>query len=182
MGNIDKTLVPNKMYVMDIYYLQEVLINNMKYHEDNLIDNNIYNQYINDYIFISFLLGNDFMPHFPSINIRTNGIDILLNIYKNKFSKENKFLTNNNDINWKNVRLLIQILSDLEEENLLNEMKKRDNLEKRFKHNKFKNDEEKLLNKPLTDRVVEKYINIGDEGWETRYYRELFDIEINDNE
>jgi 5'-3' exonuclease len=182
INNIDKTLVSNKMYVMDIYYLQEVIIDNMKYHENNLIESNIYNKYINDYIFLSFLLGNDFMPHFPSINIRTNGMDIILNIYKNKFSKENKFLTNNNDINWKNVRLLIQILSDLEEENLLNEIKKRDNLEKRFKHNKFKNDEEKLLNQPLTDRVVEKYINIGDEGWETRYYRELFDIEINDSE
>ena len=30
INNIDKTLVSNKMYVMDIYYLQEVIIDNNK--------------------------------------------------------------------------------------------------------------------------------------------------------
>ena len=35
-----------------------------------------------DYILLTFFLGNDFMPHFPSMCIRTNGIDILENAYK----------------------------------------------------------------------------------------------------
>ena len=36
---------------------------------------------IDDYIFICFLLGNDFMNHIPSLNLRYGGHDLLLNIY-----------------------------------------------------------------------------------------------------
>ena len=36
---------------------------------------------INDYIFLSFILGNDFIPHSPSIGIKNNGIDLLFDLY-----------------------------------------------------------------------------------------------------
>jgi 5'-3' exoribonuclease 2 len=37
---------------------------------------------IDDYIFICFLLGNDFINHSLSLNIRYNGYEILLSVYK----------------------------------------------------------------------------------------------------
>ncbi len=36
---------------------------------------------IDDYIFMCFLLGNDFMNHIPSLNLRYGGHDILVNTY-----------------------------------------------------------------------------------------------------
>jgi 5'-3' exonuclease len=36
---------------------------------------------INDFIFVCFFLGNDFLPHFPSIDINKGGLDILLDAY-----------------------------------------------------------------------------------------------------
>lgn len=37
--------------------------------------------FTNDLIFICFLLGNDFLPHFPSVNINKGGLDELVDSY-----------------------------------------------------------------------------------------------------
>ena len=36
---------------------------------------------IRDYIFMCFILGNDFIPHSDSLSIRENGINILIQTY-----------------------------------------------------------------------------------------------------
>ena len=177
INTVDNTLQPNQLYVMDIYYLAEVILN--KINENYSAD--YFDNILDDYVLMTFLLGNDFMPHFPAINIRTNGIDILLDLYIEKFNKNSLFLTENGNIIWKNVRKFIEYLSKQEENYIKIEMNKRDKMEKKFLYHKFHKKEEELLNKPIIDRTVEKYINPGDDGWEERYYRELFDVQINDN-
>lgn len=37
---------------------------------------------INDFIFMCFMVGNDFLPQIPTIDIFNGGIDIMLNLYK----------------------------------------------------------------------------------------------------
>ena len=58
----------------------------------NLIDYK--KQFIQDYIFMGFLLGNDFLPPLPSVNLSINaknlsGLDILMRAYKESFATIN---------------------------------------------------------------------------------------------
>ena len=56
---------------------------------------------IDDYVFISFILGNDFIPHTPMLNIRTNGISHILKPTNISLVKKISLVNANKQINWK---------------------------------------------------------------------------------
>ena len=66
---------------------------------------------IYDYVFISFLLGNDFLPHFPALNLRTTGMDHLLEAYSHTIKNTSKSLIYKNKIQWSMFRTFIVIFS-----------------------------------------------------------------------
>ena len=179
--SIDKSLEPGESYLLDIPLLAETINQSMS---ETYVPGNIENSRVYDYIFLCFFLGNDFMPHFPALNIRTGGIDKLLNAYKATIGLKNgSVLTDGSKIYWKNVRILVQHLAQLEEDYIKNEMKSRD---KREKYAAIAPEEtpeqkyQKFESVPTYERQTEKYINPFKEGWQSRYYTSLFKLEIND--
>ena len=180
--------------MLDIYELGEKLNLEMSYCKDmkdikdiknkDIKNKDIKNKPIKDciydYIFLCFFLGNDFMPHFPALNIRTNGISILIETYNNLFGNTDLVLIDNNKIHWKNLRRFVEELAKCETLYLAEEMKTRERHERNTKNKRFATAEERLMAIPLLDRTIERYINIGEDGWQERYYQELFGIEIND--
>lgn len=194
---IDNTLNPDELYLMDIptfanSIIQELTNTDTDTNTDSIItlSTETKKNKITDYILICFLLGNDFMPHFPAINIRNNGIEKLIANYKNVISNVKDSLTINNENNgqqivWKNLRNFINRLSINELDYIKNEYKCRDKQEKNLSYtnklNPNKKEEDKLLLIPMKDRSIEKYINPFESGWTSRYYSTLFDIRINDD-
>ena len=170
---IDKTLKPNESYVIDIPLLSQTIIKELN---NGLAPNDIQQKNkLYDYIFLCFFLGNDFMPHFPSINIRNNGIYKLISAYKNTIGK-NKNLTDGKKIYWNNLYLFIEYLAKEEDTNIKFEYNKRHKLEKRFlPADTYEEQMERYLHTPTRNRELEHYINPNDKYWEKRYYEVLFD-------
>jgi 5'-3' exonuclease len=49
---------------------------------------------IDDFIFICFLMGNDFIPHIPSLEMKEYALDLLIEVYKTTFNKMGGYIVN----------------------------------------------------------------------------------------
>ena len=139
---------------------------------------------LNDYVFMCFLLGNDFLPHFPSLNIRTHGIMTLLQIYNNKIgSNINKCFLKDGIIQWRWVSEFINELSKSEHSFLLEEYNIRSKQNKKCNYFDENKDEEFVFNNlPIMYRFEEKYICPNEKYWENRYYKCLLNESIENND
>ena len=164
----------NDIYFLDINELSKSILLEMScLYNDNMR--------INDYIFMCFILGNDFLPHFPSINIRTAGIQILMDTYRMHIGnfKNRTFIDSAGNINWKWVSLFFKELANHEEDNIISEYKKRNKWDSwKWKETTIEDKVKIIENMPIIDRAIEKYINPENENWQTRYYKCLFDKNI----
>jgi len=169
----DHKFEPNEKLFLDIQLLHESIFEEMGSLNKE--------QSVHDYIFMCFLLGNDFLPHFPCLNIRTNGIRNIMSLYKEHIGKfENRGLVSITDgtIQWLNVKILFNEIAKQEHRFLLHEYTLRDKMDGRiWADNTPEEKAQLLLNTPIIYRQTEKYINPKDSGWENRYYKTLFHLE-----
>jgi 5'-3' exonuclease len=121
---------------------------------------------VNDYVFMCFFLGNDFLPHFPALNLRTRGLDTLLQTYTATIAKDKK-LYDGDVIYWENVNVFVKALGCKEAREVAREYLDRN---KRTVENTPEN-------APLVRREVEHYINPTEPGWESRYYAALLKMD-----
>jgi len=172
-----KTETDNECCFMDIKKLSDSIVKEMRCGVD--VRSRIY-----DYIFLCFFLGNDFLPHFPSLNIRTHGIDMLLEIYRlyigkfpdrsfiSEFGKELK-------IQWKWVSAFIKELAKREHDYLLQEYTLREKWDRKPWPIETEKDVDFLTQSvPVIYRPEENYICPSEKGWESRYYKCLFESDV----
>lgn len=88
-----------RLMIYDIPYLSELINEKMNLDMKNQKKNNIQN-----YLFLCFLLGNDFIPHYPFLSIRDNGIEYLISKY---LVLNNEIINDDGIIDWKVFRNFI---------------------------------------------------------------------------
>lgn len=70
---------------------------------------------IDDWIFMIFFVGNDFLPHLPSLEIREGAIDMLLKIWKTELGRMGGYLTNHGKVNMGRAQVILEGLASNED-------------------------------------------------------------------
>jgi 5'-3' exonuclease len=137
---------------------------------------------IRDYIFISFLLGNDFVPSFEALKIREGGIEQVLRAYKIIIQKRCQYLVEDDfKINSEFFFELIQVLSEIER-NLLKKQKKSRDHRLKLKNPFYQPQSlsEALQEYQSVDGLYKDKINAFEDGWEARYYNYFFHMKTSE--
>lgn len=136
---------------------------------------------INDYIFLSFILGNDFICHSPAICIKNNGIDLIIDLYSRYYNqlKQNLISVEFKKINHDFLKNILRDLSMMEDTLLVDFNKKRNKKKppNKIYETEFDRKKDLLSLYPQFNRKIEKEINQGGEEWRKKYYKILFNIE-----
>lgn len=71
---------------------------------------------VDDFVFICFFVGNDFLPHLPSLSIRDGSIDQMLILYLEILPTLGDYLTDAGVVNLPQVDVFLEYLGKLEDE------------------------------------------------------------------
>ena len=156
-----------------MFYTKHLLFEIKSYLNTNLkiSDRNI----IIDYIFICFLVGNDFIPNLPSLHINNGSIDYILELYAdtlNYFNDNNGIIKNNSSINRDKLCYLVNKLAD--DEDLMVKSFHNSYIKQKYCESSKLSELDKEIRKitflPLIKRQTNT-IKYNISGWEDRYYQ-----------
>ncbi|XP_050305461.1 5'-3' exoribonuclease 2 homolog [Anthonomus grandis grandis] len=122
-----------RLNVLREYLEKELAMPNLpfKYEFDRVLD---------DWVFMCFFVGNDFLPHLPSLEIRENAIDRLIRLYKDCVYKTGGYLTDSGDVNLERVQMIMVELGKAEDEIFKNRQQRELQFKAREKAKKRRSD------------------------------------------
>eukprot|EP01091_Cochliopodium_minus_P010636 TRINITY_DN285_c0_g1_i2.p1 TRINITY_DN285_c0_g1~~TRINITY_DN285_c0_g1_i2.p1 ORF type:complete len:1238 (-),score=479.98 TRINITY_DN285_c0_g1_i2:99-3812(-) len=111
-------------YFLNLFILREYLVEDLKpkfIDNENPFHKSLLNErLVDDWVFICFLVGNDFLPHSPTLEIREGAIDLLMFLYTLTINEIEGYLTENGSINWINTSKFLTKISEVEPDILCN--------------------------------------------------------------
>ncbi|KAI0824633.1 XRN 5'-3' exonuclease N-terminus-domain-containing protein [Trametes gibbosa] len=75
-----------------------------------------FEQAIDDWVLLIFFVGNDFLPHLPSLEIREGAIDTLLKIWRTELPRMGGYITNHGQLELSRAQIILEGLARREDE------------------------------------------------------------------
>lgn len=70
---------------------------------------------LDDWVFMCFFVGNDFLPHLPSLDIKENAIDLLISIWRENIPLMDDYVTKDGIVNFNHAQLILNGLAKQED-------------------------------------------------------------------
>ena len=70
---------------------------------------------VDDFVFLCFFVGNDFLPHLPSLDIREGALDLLMDLYRQRLPALGGYLSNNGEVNLQNTSVMLGVIGEWED-------------------------------------------------------------------
>ncbi|KAK6017066.1 hypothetical protein OSTOST_17445, partial [Ostertagia ostertagi] len=118
----EKNFIFLRIPVLREYLEREMAMENLPFKYD-------FERVIDDWVFLCFFVGNDFLPHLPSLEIREGAIDRLIKLYKDMVYTMKGYLTKDGNVYMDRVERIMLGLGEVEDEIF----KRRQQDEERFK-------------------------------------------------
>ena len=181
-GNLASSHEGKKFLFMDISVLSECIIESFKKYNPT-IDKDFKNRFIDDYVFLCMLLGNDFMPKNHWYSIYEGGMEKILSCYFQIYNHRETFLVNSNSlqINTEMLCDIIFLIKGSEQDSIVKLFEKRKKARIYIKTEMSERERQQMLTDyyPLQHLYVEQAIEPTKPNWQQRYYKICFNMENN---
>ncbi|CAM0137158.1 5'-3' exoribonuclease 2 [Umbelopsis sp. WA50703] len=138
----DKAAAPKPYVLMHVEILREYLEYALKPENPDVVWD--LEHAIDDWVFLCFFVGNDFLPHLPSLEIREGAIDTLCTIWKKCLPVMGGYMTSKGEVDLSKVQFLVTELGKMEDQIFMDRKMREERRSQGAKRRKLENERRKV--------------------------------------